>query len=194
MNSNSIQEEAQPNQQYSSAGNQQSSLSFGSEAQKARVKTQDSKHQSVSRRMSSISGELGNKSHGGMQSLDKKNLARYENTYKMEPDGDKLFNYLRIKEHAQELMTKYLNGEKYDAMKCPKLCKKLSDAINQEVKQLPNPRHKLITIVFISERKLQDMRIASRCLWDTRFDNCVTVEYSNKSLYAVANIYGIYYE
>ena len=79
-----------------------------------------------------------------------------------------------------------------DCLKLVKLCKKLSDAINQEVKQLPNPRHKLITIVFISERKLQDMRIASRCLWDTRFDNCVTVEYSNKSLYAVANIYGIY--
>ena len=112
----------------------------------------------------------------------------------MEPDYDKMFNYLRIKEHAQHEIIKYLKGEKYDPVKCPKLCKKLSDAINQEVKQMPNPRYKLITIVFIGEKKLQDMRIASRCLWDTRFDNCVTIDYSNKNLYAVINIYGIYYE
>ena len=128
MNSNSIQEEVtQLNQQYTTAGAQQSSLSFGSEAPKARVKTQDSKHQSLSRRMSSISGELGNKSHGVIQSLGNKNVAKYENTYKMEPDYDKMFNYLRIKEHAQHEIIKYLKGEKYDPVKCPKLCKKLSN-------------------------------------------------------------------
>lgn len=198
MSSNAIQEENQLNVQYTTDGAQPSNLSTASnELPRTRQKTtQEGKRTNVPRRLSSISTDPAAKSHlgtgpGGNASRP---LVKYENTYKMEPDSDKVFNYLRIKEHATREMLNVLKNERYDASRSSKLCKKLSESINQEVKQLPNPRFKLVTVVFIGEKKGEDLRIASRCLWDTRFDNCITIEYQNDNLYAVANIYGLYYE
>jgi hypothetical protein len=132
-------------------------------------------------------------SNAGMQQVPR-HTVKYENTYKLEPDPEKVFNHSRIKEHATLLMNNILAGEKYDPVRCPKLSKKLAEAINDIVKQLPNPRFKLVTVVFIGERKGQDLRIASRCLWDSRVDNSITINYEKDNLFATATIYGLYYE
>lgn len=143
------------------------------------------------RRLSTNSSDP-TRSHQGIGQI--KSTVNYENTYRLAPDHDKELKFLRVREHVQKLLQKHLSNEKYDAKQCPRLCKKLSDAITQEVKLLPNPRHKIVTIVFIGEKKGQDLRVASRCLWDSRYDNCISVEYTNQSMFVVANVYGLYYE
>lgn len=40
----------------------------------------------------------------------------------------------------------------------------------------------------------QDIRVASRCLWDNDKDNTASVTYTNSSLYAVATIFAVYFE
>ncbi len=42
--------------------------------------------------------------------------------------------------------------------------------------------------------KDQDIRVASRCLWDIEKDNSVSVVYKNSSIYAVATVFAIYFE
>jgi tctex1 domain-containing protein 2 len=130
--------------------------------------------------------------------LDTRALIRYENTYKLGPDSDKEFNYLNVKERVFNIIKTLITNnditQTYNYYKCVKLCQRLSDHINQEIKKLSNPRHKLITIVFCGEKNQQEIRVASRCLWDTRYDNCVSIEYENKSFFVIANVYGLYFE
>jgi tctex1 domain-containing protein 2 len=143
------------------------------------------------RRLSTNSSDP-TRSHQGTGHI--KSTVNYENTYRLAPDSDKELKFLRVRDCIQKLLHKNLNNEKYDAKQCPRLCKKLSDTITQEIKLLPNSRHKIVTIVFIGENKGQDLRVASRCLWDSRYDNCISVEYKNQSMFVVANVYGLYYE
>lgn len=135
---------------------------------------------------------------GATNTLDPRSLIRYENTYKLGPDTDKEFRYLDVKERVLKVIKTLLTTNDgivtYNYQKCVKICQRLSDHINQEIKKLSNPRHKLITIVFCGEKNQQDVRVASRCLWDTRYDNCVSVEYENKSFFIIANVYGLYFE
>jgi hypothetical protein len=154
------------------------------------------KKASISRRMSTNSMDPSRSNARVLSNvgIQQRNIIKYENTYKTEPDPEKVFNNLRIEEHATQIMNNMLMGEKYDPARCPRLTKKLAESINDIVKQLPNPRFKLVTVVFIGERKGQDLRIASRCLWDSRVDNSITINYENENLFATAIIYGLYYE
>ena len=52
----------------------------------------------------------------------------------------------------------------------------------------------MVTFVTIGEKKNQDVRVASRCLWDTYRDGEATVTYENPSLYATAVLYALYFD
>ena len=55
-------------------------------------------------------------------------------------------------------------------------------------------RFRFVTSVTIGEKKQQDVRVGSRCLWDTTRDSCASANYENLSLFATAVIYAIYLE
>ena len=67
-----------------------------------------------------------------------------------------------------------------------------SNAIKSAVKQYNNPRYKLVCHVLLGELKGQGIQTASRCIWNEKTDNFVSVTYKNQSLYVVANVYGVY--
>ena len=66
--------------------------------------------------------------------------------------------------------------------------------IKARVKELMIPRYKIICLVHIGQLGDQSVRISSRCLWDQTNDTYASSEFRNKSLYAVASVYGVYYE
>ena len=117
---------------------------------------------------------------------------RYENTYKMEPD--KRFHINEVKEIIEETLSTSLKDVKYDPVKCRALSKSLSHTICERVKLLGFRRFKIVSSVTIGEMKGQDVRVASRFLWDEKHDSWVDAVFKNSEIFAVAVVYGIYQE
>ena len=46
----------------------------------------------------------------------------------------------------------------------------------------------------IGEKKEQGIRIGSRAIWDVDRDTTASVTYENPSIFAVANLYALYFE
>ncbi|XP_032236835.2 dynein light chain Tctex-type 5-A [Nematostella vectensis] len=115
------------------------------------------------------------------------------NTYRLEPG--KQFEVTVVQRIMREVFEEEIKDLEYDAEKCAPLCKRLSDVVKARVKGLQYPRYKIIALVYVGQKEGQDVRITSRCVWDTRFDNCAQYAYEGlHDTYAVGMVYGIYQE
>ncbi|CAG5122053.1 unnamed protein product [Candidula unifasciata] len=117
---------------------------------------------------------------------------KYENTYQLEPT--KKFPHSTVNNFIKESMENLLSDEHYRPDFCRDVTKTLSETIKARIKSLMIPRYKIICLVQIGELKSQGIRVGSRCLWDDSNDTFWTHEFRNKSIYAIASVYGIYYE
>lgn len=117
---------------------------------------------------------------------------RYENTYKMEPD--KRFHIPEVKEIMDETLETSLKDVKYDPIRCKVLSESLSRTICERVKLLGFSRFKIVCVVNIGEMKGQDVRVASRFLWDEKHDNWVDSVFTSSELFGVAVVFGVYQE
>lgn len=55
-------------------------------------------------------------------------------------------------------------------------------------------RYKLICIVSIVQNSMQGMCETYRCLWDKKLDKVAAHVYETPNLYAIATIYGFYFD
>ncbi|XP_050413030.1 dynein light chain Tctex-type 5-B [Patella vulgata] len=117
---------------------------------------------------------------------------KYENTYQLQPN--KKVPYGRIQNMIKDVLEGYLADEHYDANLCKQMTKTISDVIKARVKDMEIPRYKIICMVHIGQLLDQSMRVGSRCLWDPSCDTFAMHEFKNNSLYAVASVFGVYYE
>lgn len=116
----------------------------------------------------------------------------YENTYKMSPST--AFPENQIKEVIERVLSHELGDTLYEAESCRQMAAHISDIIKKEVKNLDLDRYKLVCIVHIGQRGNQEIKVGSRCLWDVKLDTYISVEYQNTSLFAIATVFGIYFE
>ena len=116
----------------------------------------------------------------------------YENTYKMTPNM--VFPENKIREVLKTILSRELRDTQYEAENCRQLTSRISDIIKREVKDLDLDRYKLVCIVHIGQRGNQEIKVGSRCLWDVRLDTYISAEYQNTSLFAIATVFGIYFE
>jgi tctex1 domain-containing protein 2 len=129
-----------------------------------------------------------------------KNMPKIENTYKLSPDENKRFYAYKIYPNILELVQeKLLQSEKispsgYNPKACATLTRELADSIRREAKNLSVPRYKIVVHIVVGENAGQDTRVASRCLWNTEFDNCVSISFKAKYTWASAVIYVLYTE
>jgi hypothetical protein len=116
----------------------------------------------------------------------------YENTYKMVPNV--AFPENKIKAVVERILGRELKDTQYDAENCREMTARISDIIKREIKDLDLDRYKLVCIVHIGQRGNQEIKVGSRCLWDVRLDTYISAEYQNTSLFAIATVFGIYFE
>ncbi|XP_070562363.1 dynein light chain Tctex-type protein 2B-like [Ptychodera flava] len=119
---------------------------------------------------------------------------KYENTFKMKPDSGTQFDVSRVKKTMKALMELMLADTRYNPTSAKVASNQLCEKIKQTVKDLGYVRHKLVCNVLIGEVKDHGVQIASRCVWDPTTDNFATETFKNTSLFAVASVYGVYYE
>ncbi|KAM4604816.1 dynein light chain Tctex-type 5 [Polymixia lowei] len=115
-----------------------------------------------------------------------------ENTYQMAPH--KCFPVCMVNDILKDVLTSYLQEEKYEAELCRQMTKTISEVIKARVKDLMIPRYKIIVLIHIGQLSDQNMRIGSRCLWDASSDTFSSHTFKNSSLFAVANVYAVYFE
>lgn len=55
-------------------------------------------------------------------------------------------------------------------------------------------RYKLVVEATLGQKRGQAMRIASRCLWNTKTDVFATESYEGEDVYCTCQVYAMYYE
>lgn len=121
-------------------------------------------------------------------------IQAYENTYIMEVKEDETFKAGRSEAIMRQILGSSLDGVRYSAQDCPRLSCSLANLIKTRLQQLNMPRFRLVCHVVIGQKLGQGFRCASRCLWQTETDGNASVTYENASLFAVATVYGIYFD
>ena len=122
----------------------------------------------------------------------KKPQVEYENTFKMEPP--ERFQADKVKHIIRETLDSRLEKEKYDPIECGQLAKVIAQEIKDKAKALGFQRYKLVCTVNIGSKNDQGLRVGSRFVWDTAWDNYATGHFENSHIFAVAMLYAVYYE
>ncbi|XP_036300816.1 dynein light chain Tctex-type 5 [Pipistrellus kuhlii] len=115
-----------------------------------------------------------------------------ENTYQLGPTEH--FPVAIVNQILKDVLTNYLQEQQYDPELCRQMAKTISEVIKAQVKDLEIPRYKLIVVVHIGPRRGQSILIGSRCLWNPESDTFASHVFRNSSLFALANVYAVYFE
>ena len=156
------------------------------------VKSSASRRISLSRRISAASFFSNLKKPidaKDLQVRDKKN--RFENTYRLEPKNR--FPEGKVRTVIKDAL-ETLKSHQYSATHSPFLAKLLSSRLLENVKQLNIERYKVVCVVTIGSKESQGLRIASRCLWNAKFDTSVSACLESERFFAVGTVYGVYFE
>ncbi len=113
-----------------------------------------------------------------------------QNTFQLDP---KLRFNASLVENILSKELEYLNDIDYDPEMARKESVILSDNIKSKIKNL-FPRYKYVVQVTIGGKFNQGIKVASKCFWDKERDNFASHTVSNATLFAVATVYGLYYE
>ncbi|XP_018608916.1 tctex1 domain-containing protein 1-A [Scleropages formosus] len=119
---------------------------------------------------------------------------RLENTYKTGPDDSCRFDANHIQRILQSALDGFLGDALYSAAAGGQLSRTLSERLRSQIRDISLPRYKLISFVVVGQCSNHDLQVASRCLWDTQTDSSAVAVFQNSSLFAVAIIYGVYFE
>lgn len=119
---------------------------------------------------------------------------RYENTYRMGPADDDKLDLPRARRVANSILEATIAGYSYDANYAKQFSIILAERIRNQMKQLSFLRYKIITQVSIGQKIDQDLRMASRCLWDHRWDNHLTIVKETSAAYVIVTIFFVYTE
>ncbi|XP_076441240.1 dynein light chain Tctex-type protein 2B-like [Babylonia areolata] len=122
-------------------------------------------------------------------------LVSEQNTFQLGPSSPhQVFRPHLLQPDMQRILWHHLHDKAYNSQEAPELCKRLADAIKDKASRLDLPRYKFVSDVMIGQKQDQGLITGSRCLFDESRDNFVSASYENKSLFAVATLYGLYYE
>lgn len=112
----------------------------------------------------------------------------------MGPDHDHRVDLIRAHRVAANIIETAVAGFKYNAERARTLAETLAGQLRSEMKQLPFSRYKIVTLVSVGQRKRQDLRIASRCLWNAECDRHMTINKTTANAYITVTIFFVYTE
>lgn len=121
-------------------------------------------------------------------------LIRYENTFRMEPNDDQKVDLARLHRVASSVVETAIAGYKYDPKQGKQFSLALAELVRGQIKQMPFPRYKVVVQVAIGQKKGQDLRVVSRCVWDVKWDRHLTISKETQDAYVTVTIFLVYTE
>lgn len=119
---------------------------------------------------------------------------RLENTYRLGPDKGCKFDAGRVQRVLEGTLASALGTAVYGPQGSAPLAQSLTELLQSRAKEVLPPRYKLVCHVVLGQQGQQSLVVASRGLWDTDTDSFASATFSNASLFAVATVYGVYFE
>jgi hypothetical protein len=116
------------------------------------------------------------------------------NTYRMEPDNEYRFRPYKLQAKILEVLVEQMKDQTYNSATVNELVKDISRSVHHLMKNFQLPRYKIIIQTVIGQKYDQLLRIASRCLWDPKTDNMLSVNYETKDMIAIVNVYAVYFD
>ncbi|NXG48951.1 TC1DA protein, partial [Psilopogon haemacephalus] len=104
------------------------------------------------------------------------------------------FPLAAVEAMVKDVLRSHLREQPYEPGRCGQLAQTIAEVIKAGVKELVNPRYKIVVVTTIGQLKEQSMEIGSRCLWDPARDTFSSCVFRNPSLFALANVYAVYLE
>ena len=118
---------------------------------------------------------------------------RLEPTYRMEPAPEDIFPRAQITDQIRSVLAQKFDGKKYDAKLCNNACAEVANQIKAKVRHDIPERFKIVVFVTVGEQTIaSSVKMASRCVWNAKFDRFAEAEYKNGSVYAVGMVYAVY--
>ncbi len=127
-------------------------------------------------------------------STSEQSVPKMENTFRITPDDKNTFKPLSVQKEIADVLEGVLGSMEYNPLTSGRITTRLSEAIKVRVKALQFKRHKLVVHVLVGSHNGQSMELASRCLWNQDTDSYASATYQNTSLFAIASVYGVYFE
>ncbi|XP_052810677.1 dynein light chain Tctex-type protein 2B-like [Mya arenaria] len=121
-------------------------------------------------------------------------MRQLENSYKLSPDDERKFRPGKVETVMNDVLREFLTDVEYEKTLGQRMSKMLADTIKTRVKEFKWTRYKLVVHVIIGENREQDIVAGSRFLWYDETDTYASTQFSNKSLFALAVCFGVYYE
>ncbi|NXT19675.1 TC1DA protein, partial [Syrrhaptes paradoxus] len=106
----------------------------------------------------------------------------------------KPFPVAAVDDILKDVLGNYLREQSYEPARCREMVKDIAEVIKARVKDLMIPRYKIVVETHIGQLNEQSMQIGSRCLWDPACDTFSSYVFKNASLFALANVYAVYFE
>ncbi|XP_061177093.1 dynein light chain Tctex-type 5-like [Saccostrea echinata] len=119
---------------------------------------------------------------------------RIENTYQLQPDEGKRFKSYIVEEEMKRILRTTLESPKYKDSIGSSLTTDLANDIRRAIQELGWPRYKYVVQVVLGQNKNQAVQMGSRCLWDQHCDSFACASYSNRTIFAVAACFGVYFD
>ncbi|XP_031459904.1 tctex1 domain-containing protein 1 [Phasianus colchicus] len=110
------------------------------------------------------------------------------------PGPPKRFPVATVDAILKAVLEGCLRELRYEPGLCREMAATVSEVIKARVKDLVLPRYKIVVVTHIGQLNGQGMQIGSRCLWDPTTDTFSSYVFKNTSLFALANVYAVYFE
>jgi hypothetical protein len=110
----------------------------------------------------------------------------------MEPENEYRFRPYKLQDKILEILIEQMKGQTYNPATVNDLVKDISRTVHQLMKTVELPRYKIITQTTIGQKLDQILSVASRCLWDPKTDNMISVNYECRDMFGIVNVYAVY--
>jgi hypothetical protein len=118
---------------------------------------------------------------------------KMENTFQVEPRIEQRFDVSSAREKMEDEMNRALAAYTYSAHSAPRIAQSLSKRLTRVVREAGQwRRHRVVVHVVVAERRQQDVRATSRCLWNACTDSHVSATHSGDGFTASATAYAVY--
>lgn len=112
----------------------------------------------------------------------------------MEPRDEERFYPSIVKKLIKEVLEEKLEGQSYDDDNAQTLALDISSVVKMKCKELKIHRYKLIVQTIVGENQNQGVRVASKSLWNAKFDNYASASVMANDIFAICMVFGLYYE
>lgn len=118
---------------------------------------------------------------------------KFENTFKMESDFE--FPSCKVKEAMHTILESNFSEESSYNPLLNAISVKLCEEIKYRLKMIKElDRFKVVVQVCCGEKHGQEIKVGSRCIWDSLVDGQAVCSYENSHIYVIATAYGLYFE